>query len=73
MIYPAKMDNFDIILAIIDYYLKKFPHVGLIECDFSHLRLLLFENLSNHGGLFECDFSYLRHYYYLKIFSTMVN
>ena len=61
MIYPAKMDNFDIILAIIDYYLKIFSnHGGLVECDFSQMRLLLFENLSNHGGLFECDFSYLR-------------
>ena len=67
MIYPAKMDNFDIILAIIDYYLKIFPnHGGLVECDFSHMRLLLFENLFNHGVLCECDFSYLRLLQYEK-------
>ena len=39
MIYSAKMDNFDIILAIIDYYLKIFPnHGGLIECDYSYFK-----------------------------------
>ena len=73
MIYSAKMDNFDIIFAIIDYYLKIFPnHGGLIECDYSYLRLLLFGNIFNHVELMECDFSHLRLLHYQN-FPTMVD
>ena len=44
-------------------------HGEQFECNFSHLRLLIFENFSNHGGQFECNFRHLR----LLIFENFPN
>ena len=44
-------------------------HGGQFECNFNHLRILIFKNLTNHVGQFEYYFNHLR----ILIFKNLTN